>query len=68
MASYPDYNPEKYSEEYDANDTTGKYVNRAISSAYPPGSTFKMVVASAALDTGEITTSTLINDTGVYPY
>ena len=27
-----------------------------------------MVVASAALDTGEITTSTLINDTGVYPY
>ena len=68
MASYPDYNPEKYSEEYDGDDTTGKYVNRAISSAYPPGSTFKMVVASAALDTEEITTSTLINDTGVYPY
>lgn len=68
MASYPDYNPEKYSEEYDANDETGKYVNRAISSAYPPGSTFKMVVASAALDTEEITPSTLINDTGVYPY
>ena len=68
MASYPDYNPEKYSEEYDGDDTTGKYVNRAISSAYPPGSTFKMVVASAALDTEEITTSTLINDTWVYPY
>ena len=68
MASYPDYNPEKYSEEYDANDETGKYVNRAISTEKAPGSTFKMVVASAALDTGEITTSTRINDSGIYPY
>ena len=68
MASYPDYNPEKYSEEYDANDETGKYYNRAIRSIYAPGSTFKMVVASAALDTGEITTKTRINDNGVYPY
>ena len=68
MASYPDYNPERYSEEYDPNDETGKYYNRAIRSIYAPGSTFKMVVASAALDTGEITTKTRINDTGVYPY
>ena len=68
MASYPDYNPEKYSEEYDPDDKTGKYVNRAIGAEKAPGSTFKMVVASAALDTGEITTKTRINDTGVYPY
>ena len=68
MASYPDYNPERYSEEYDPNDETGKYYNRAIRSIYAPGSTFKMVVASAALDTGEITTRTRINDNGVYPY
>ena len=68
MASYPGYNPEKYSEEYDANDETGKYVNRAISTEKAPGSTFKMVVASAALDTGEITPSTRINDSGIYPY
>ena len=67
MASYPDYNPEKFSEEY-SEDNTGRYTNRAISSAYPPGSTFKMAVATAALDTGEITTKTRINDTGVYPY
>ena len=67
-ASYPDYNPERYSEEYDPNDETGKYYNRAIRSIYAPGSTFKMVVASAALDTGEITTKTRINDNGVYPY
>ena len=68
LASYPDYNPEKYSEEYDANDETGKYYNRAISGSYPPGSTFKMAVATAALAEGEITTTTRINDTGVYPY
>ena len=39
MASYPNYNPGKYSEEY-TEDSTGKYLNRAISSAYAPGSTF----------------------------
>ncbi len=68
MASYPDYNPERYSEEYSADDTSGRYTNRAISSAQPPGSTFKMAVATAALAEGTITTSTRINDTGVYPY
>lgn len=69
LASYPDYNPEKYSEEYsNDDDETGKYMNRAIASEYPPGSVFKMAVATAALDTGKITTSTKINDTGVYPY
>ena len=68
LASYPDYNPEKFFEEYSSTDETGKYLNRAISSEQPPGSTFKMAVATAALDTGEITPTTKINDTGVYPY
>ena len=68
LASYPDYNPAKYYEEYSNEDSTGKYVNRAISSEFPPGSTFKMAVATAALDTGKINTRTEINDTGVYPY
>ena len=67
MASYTDYNPGKYSEEY-SEDSTGKYLNRAISSAYAPGSTFKMVVASAALTTGEISPTSLVNDNGIYPY
>lgn len=56
MASYPDYNPGRYAEEYTQDDGSGKYMNRAISGVYAPGSTFKMVVASAGLDTGEITT------------
>ncbi len=33
-------------------------VNRAISSAYPPASVFKLVLASAALETGKINLST----------
>ena len=68
MASYPDYNPEKYAEEYSSDDNSGKYLNRAIGGIYAPGSTFKMVVATAGLDTGKITTSTRINDNGIYPY
>ena len=67
MASYPDYNPGKYSEEY-TEDSNGRYLNRAISSAFAPGSTFKMVVASAALTTGEISPTSLVNDNGIYPY
>lgn len=38
--------------------------NRAISGLYPPGSTIKPVVASAGLQEGKITSTTIINDTG----
>ncbi|KPU42245.1 stage V sporulation protein D [Oxobacter pfennigii] len=40
--------------------------NYATMGAVPPGSTFKMVSAIAGLETGEITPSTIINDTGQY--
>jgi penicillin-binding protein 2 len=39
-------------------------VNRAIAGLYPPGSTFKMITASAALQEGVITTKTRIFDPG----
>lgn len=39
--------------------------DRAISGVYPPGSTFKIVVASAALESGAINEDTQVEDTGV---
>ncbi len=39
--------------------------NRVISGQYPPGSTFKILSALAALETGAITKETRIEDTGV---
>lgn len=75
MASYPDYNPSDFVNGIDTN-TWNYYINgetkplenKAISMNYSPGSTFKMVTALAGLETGAITTTEKINDTGVYPY
>ena len=74
MASYPDYEPglfyngisnDKYS-EYINNPLT-PLINRNIQSMYAPGSTFKMITAIAALETGVTTTTEKINDNGPYP-
>ncbi len=40
-------------------------LNRSISGSYPPGSTFKIVTALAALSSGKIRTQTTIQDSGV---
>ncbi len=49
MVSVPDYNPNNYY-NYDIN----TYNNHSISSAYEPGSTYKVVTTSLALDNGII--------------
>jgi len=41
-------------------------INRAISAAYPVGSTFKIVTATAGLTAGIITPATVYNDTGEF--
>lgn len=75
MASYPDFEPEKFvggisnSDWVTYRDNENKpLLNRAIQSQYAPGSIFKMVTATAGLETGAITISEKINDTGVYRY
>lgn len=40
-------------------------INRAISGTYPPGSTFKLIVASGALEEGKINEKTIVDDNGV---
>jgi penicillin-binding protein 2 len=42
--------------------------NRAIQEIYQPGSIYKMVTAVAGLETGAITGTTKIKDTGTYTY
>lgn len=66
MASYPTYKPEDYSKVLQDEDRP--LFNRAIQGTYPPGSTFKMVTAVAALEEGIVTPKTRIRDLGRYMY
>ncbi|MCY7365487.1 MAG: penicillin-binding protein 2 [Frankiaceae bacterium] len=70
MVSLPSFEPARLSSfepadirEYYAalNDATDDpLLNRAISKTYPPGSTFKVVTAAAALESGQVTPETQI--------
>lgn len=74
MASYPDYNPNDFVNgitedkwnQYNSNSANPLF-NRAIQGHYAPGSTFKMVTAIAALESGAVGINEKVNDTGVYP-
>lgn len=70
LANYPTFNLSTYYEDYDilSKDESSPYVNRAIAGLYPPGSTFKMVTATAALETGAVNASTIYDCTGRYTY
>ncbi len=73
MASYPDFEPQYFvngisTEKYKEYNEKQALYNRAISGAYAPGSTFKMVTAMAGLETGSVSVNEKINCTGVYPY
>src|SRR5258708_2190819 len=46
-------------------DSDRPLLDRAISGTYPPGSTFKLVVAAAGLQNGVIDENYTVNDTGV---
>ncbi|MCI9365110.1 MAG: hypothetical protein HFJ54_00250 [Clostridia bacterium] len=75
MASYPDFDPNSFVgginqdvwKAYNAKENRVPLMNRAIAGAYAPGSTFKMVTAITALQTGEVSIKEKVNDTGVYP-
>lgn len=46
------------------NDKNSPQLNRAISGSYPPGSTFKPIIAVAGLSENIISENTIFNDTG----
>jgi stage V sporulation protein D (sporulation-specific penicillin-binding protein) len=53
LASLPDFDPSHY-----ASATPDAWRNRAIADAYEPGSTFKLITAAAAIESGKITPAT----------
>ena len=59
MANRPTYNPNRFAES-----TEEDFRNRAVTDLYEPGSTFKPIIAAAALESGSITPETVLHDTG----
>lgn len=74
LATFPTYDPSEFvngisTERYaQLSDTNGisALIDRTITGQYAPGSTFKLVTATAALDNGVIGPNDTINDTGVF--
>ena len=60
ICSYPDFDPNEYQKIEDGS----IFNNTAIFQAYEPGSTFKAITMSAALDKGSVDTQTTFTDTG----
>jgi len=64
MASAPNFNPSVFVDKLNSSisgvlsNSDAPLINRAITSAYPPGSAFKVIVATAALETKKINLST----------
>lgn len=68
MVSLPKYNPNTFFEDYTdlVQDRLRPLKNRAVSETYPPGSTYKMLTAIAALEEGVVTPGETIIDEGQY--
>lgn len=58
-------NTYKNAQQIVSDDEQRPLFNRAISGAYPPGSTFKLITAAAGLEGGVISKDTKIEDVGV---
>lgn len=66
IASVPSYDPEHYDSEFSSlvADPQSPLLNRATSGLYPPGSSFKIFVASAALENGTVQMDSRYDDPG----
>lgn len=63
LVSSPSFDPEKIANFL--NDPKEPLFDRAISGSYPPGSTFKIITATAGLESGKITENTTLDDPGI---
>jgi peptidoglycan glycosyltransferase len=64
MASSPSFDPNNIDQTFPelARDPSSPLVNRALQSLYPPGSTFKVITAAAALEAGVQPTDHFFDD------
>ena len=67
-SSYPTFDLSKYFEEYDENSQNplAPLYNRALQATYPPGSTYKMNMVVAGINSGTITSTTKVDTKGKY--
>lgn len=67
-ASYPTYNLNTFFDDYDVilNADGNPLFNRALKATYPPGSTYKMSMLIAGIDSGVIDSQTPIYDGSIY--
>lgn len=67
-ASYPTYDLETFFENYNdlIQDPLLPTLNRALIGLYPPGSTYKMNMVVAGINSGTISSQTTIYDGGIY--
>ena len=70
LASYPTFDLSTYRQDFNTlKDAEGKPLfNRATNGTYPPGSTFKPLIAVAALEEDKVTLTEKIRDTGYWLY
>lgn len=70
LASYPTYDLSTYLQDATKlnQDPTAPLYNRATQGRYAPGSTFKPLMAVAALEEGAVTLTETIRDTGIWYY
>ena len=63
MVSVPEYDPNRVPRAFSSlsTDRNRPLFNRATQASYPPGSTFKVVTAAAALDTGKYTPQSVVD-------
>jgi peptidoglycan glycosyltransferase len=63
MVSIPEYDPNQIPSNFRQieRDPNQPLLNRSTQELYPPGSTFKVVTATAALDSGEVTPESIID-------
>jgi cell division protein FtsI (penicillin-binding protein 3) len=61
-ASYPSYDANQY--QAVAAKSPSRFIDPLVSTVYEPGSVFKFMTATAALERGTVTTTTKIKDTG----